>query len=81
MDAMRKQGWPENVERAEMWITFVDPTPRRRDRDNHQAMCKSYCDGFADAGVIVNDSGFIQNPVEFAVGPRRGVVFEIEART
>jgi len=76
--AMRAQGW-QAVEKAELRIRFVDPSKRRRDRDNHQAMCKSYLDGFADAGVIVDDSGFITHPATFEVGPVRGVVFEIVA--
>lgn len=75
--AIRSQGWPKRVEAAEIVTRFIDPAKRRRDRDNHQAMCKAYLDGFADAGVIVNDAGFIVHPAKFEVGPVRGVVFEI----
>ncbi len=75
--AMRQCGWPKGVLAADIRTTFIDPTPRRRDRDNHQSMNKSYLDGFADAGVIANDSGFVTHPVEFIVGPKRGVRFDI----
>lgn len=78
MAAIRSQGWPKGVTSAVVRMRFVDPIQRRRDRDNHQAMAKNYLDGFADAGVIVNDAGFITHPATFEVGTVRGVVFEIE---
>lgn len=75
--AMRQSGWPKGVLQADIRTTFIDPVSRRRDRDNHQAMNKSYLDGFADAGVVANDSGFISHPAQFVVGPKRGVRFDI----
>ena len=77
VDSVRKQGWPKNVEQADVAITFVDPRPLRRDRDNHIGLCKSYFDGFVDAGVIVNDCGFRVSSCDFEIGPKRGVRFDI----
>lgn len=67
---IRMAGW-KTVNRAIATPIYYDPVVRRRDRDNHAAMLKSYYDGFADAGVIENDCGFTQEPVEFRKGPRR----------
>jgi crossover junction endodeoxyribonuclease RusA len=68
--AMRSSKW-KTVRRAVVSPVFYDPVVRRRDRDNHAAMLKSYYDGFADAGVIENDCGFTHEPVQFAKGERR----------
>ena len=57
---------------------------RRNDPDNLIAWAKSYFDGFADATLIVNDSGFCywqpQQVIGKAANGRREVVFEITER-
>jgi crossover junction endodeoxyribonuclease RusA len=76
--AIRSAKWPSGVREAYAKTRFIDPSTRRRDRDNHASMCKSYFDGLADAGVVANDCGFVHWPVTFEVGPVRCVVIEIE---
>lgn len=48
-------------------ITAFHKTARRRDRDNLISACKAYFDGFADAGLVKNDSGITLGPVRFEV--------------
>ena len=68
---MEIEKW-QRVKTASIEFVFYDPVKRRRDRDNHLAACKAYIDGFADAGLIDDDSGFVYLPVRFEVGsPRR----------
>jgi crossover junction endodeoxyribonuclease RusA len=43
---------------ARIELDFYFDTNRKRDKDNLLASMKAAMDGFADAGVIVNDSGF-----------------------
>lgn len=57
-------GKPPKWEQAEVRAAFYWPTRHRRDRDNAAASLKAYLDGIADAGVVENDAGFIQHPVE-----------------
>ena len=45
--------------------TFFHTTKRNRDKDNALASLKPAFDGFADAGVVFNDSGFTHLPVKF----------------
>jgi len=86
LDAMNRADWPRHkVKTAQVQAVFYhkpdgkkDPTYRRnRDRDNHAASLKAYCDGFADIGVIQNDSGFVPLPVKFEVSEDRRVEIEI----
>lgn len=80
LDGMNRTGWPRgNVVAAQVQaIFYYRPTEkRRRDRDNHQAMLKAYYDGFADAGVIRNDDGFVPLPVEFVEDKDRRVEIEV----
>jgi Holliday junction resolvase RusA-like endonuclease len=66
-------------ERATWKATFYWPDARRRDDDNAAASCKAYRDGIADAGIVVNDNGFITFPAVFMVDRQRPrVVIEIE---
>ncbi len=60
IDAMnRMKLWiPPKWKHAETSTVFYFPTNRRRDEDNYSAIMKHSRDGFADAGVVVNDSGF-----------------------
>lgn len=76
-DAMRRCGW-KKVNAATVRATFRFVKPNRRDGDNHLAMLKPYLDGFADAGVIANDSGFRHEPVKFEKSDEKCVVVEIE---
>ena len=75
---MRLANW-KTCQAATIHTTFIATDKRRRDRDNHQAMCKAYFDGFADAGVIANDCGFTQAPAVFVKGSARCVQFLIHA--
>jgi crossover junction endodeoxyribonuclease RusA len=75
--AMRAVNWM-TVEGAMVSTTFHCRDARRRDRDNFGAMCKSYFDGFADAGVITNDAGFHHAPIAFVKGVEKFVLFVIE---
>jgi Holliday junction resolvase RusA-like endonuclease len=78
LDAMSRQGWLKPVQFAKTQITFFHKLDKRhRDGDNHLAMLKAYFDGFADAGVIVNDSGFMHQPIRFAASLDRRVEVEI----
>jgi len=86
LDAMNRCDWPRHrVTAAQLQAVFYhkpdgkkDPTYKRnRDRDNHGAMIKAYCDGFEEIGVIVNDSGFVPQPVRFEVSEDRRVEIEI----
>jgi Holliday junction resolvase RusA-like endonuclease len=54
-------------ERAIVQATFYHDVERRRDGDNALASLKAAFDGIADAGVVVNDSGFRHEPVQFAI--------------
>ena len=47
--------------------TFYNKDKRTRDRDNFLGRLKYAFDGFAEAGVIENDSGFFHHPVEFRI--------------
>lgn len=62
-----KQAGSPKYTRANVRIVWYKPTKRSRDSDNSLAMCKSFCDGLADAGIIKNDSGFRFMPIEFMV--------------
>ena len=80
MDAMRRQGWPGRITNARASATFFHRKDgRRRDGDNHLAMCKAYFDGFADAGVIADDSGFTHSPPKFVPEGKRRVELVIES--
>lgn len=74
----RRAKW-KRVKTASIEFVFFDPVKRRRDRDNHLAACKAYIDGFADAGLIDDDSGFVYLPVRFEVGSPRRVEARITA--
>ena len=63
MKAMRDAGNPEPFTKATALLRYYFKRGRRRDNDNMLAWAKSYFDGLADAGVIVNDSGFTHLPV------------------
>lgn len=58
-----KTKWPA----ATIQMTFFWPTNRRRDKDNADASMKAARDGFADAGIVVNDCAFVTLPSVFAV--------------
>jgi Holliday junction resolvase RusA-like endonuclease len=83
IDAMNRCHW-QTVDRAKTKITFFHkpdspkkPQYRDRDGDNHLRMLKPTFDGFADARVIVNDSGFRHEPIEFKPDKNRRVEIEI----
>lgn len=86
IDAMnRQQIWtPPRWERAETHTRFYFPTNRRRDDDNCMSTLKPVWDGFADAGIVKNDSGFTHHPPTIEVDkidPRVEVdVCEIDPR-
>lgn len=52
---------------ASTHAVFFHKTNRRRDGDNHLAALKAVFDGFADAGIIGDDSGFAHYPVVFKI--------------
>jgi crossover junction endodeoxyribonuclease RusA len=80
MDAMRRQGWKGRVTNARASLTFFHRKDgRRRDGDNHLAMCKAYFDGVADAGVIADDSGFTHSPPKFVPDGKKRVELVIES--
>lgn len=54
-------------EEATLQAHFFFETNRRRDADNLLAWCKSTVDGIADAGIIINDSGFTYPPVQSSI--------------
>jgi Holliday junction resolvase RusA-like endonuclease len=54
---------PPRWRTANAQVTFYAPDRRRRDGDGILASLKATFDGIADAGVIVDDSGFIHHPV------------------
>jgi crossover junction endodeoxyribonuclease RusA len=81
LDAINRSNWPKNVTAAMTRITFIAKDERKRDGDNHLAMCKAYLDGLADAGVIANDCGFTHAPIKFVKGKDREVIIEIEQLT
>ena len=56
-------GWKGAVVRP----VFYMRDQRRRDKDNHGAMLKSYYDGLVDAGLLADDRGLVPMPVEFGV--------------
>jgi crossover junction endodeoxyribonuclease RusA len=80
LDAINRAAWPKNVTAATAEITFITKDERKRDGDNHLAMCKAFIDGMADAGVIVNDCGFSYAPVKFVKGEGRMVIIEVKAQ-
>ena len=69
MAAMRLQGWDEKQPATAAVIrpVFFCRTKAKRDDDNFTAILKPARDGFADAGLIVNDSGFRSEPPEFRI--------------
>jgi len=64
-------GW----EAATVHAAWTFKTAARRDRDNLLSWCKAYFDGFADAGLIANDSGLTHLPHSVSKGKAEGVVF------
>ena len=54
-------------EKATALCRFYFKDKRKRDKDNALASLKSYFDGLADAGVVVNDCGITHAPSEFHV--------------
>lgn len=81
INAMNRIGWmkPPQWEKATTRTTFHFDKKRRRDGDNLGAWLKSYWDGIADAGVVVNDSGFHHEPPTIVVSGVNIVVIEIVA--
>jgi hypothetical protein len=74
-----KMWTPPRWERAEVQATFYYPTKRRRDADNSASCLKPTLDGFADAGIVANDSGFTHKPVVLLVdkeNPRVEITIE-----
>lgn len=63
--AMRQAGWKEPATAATLRPVFFCRTAAKRDDDNFTAMLKPSRDGFADANLIANDSGFKSEPPEF----------------
>ncbi|MHA7813245.1 MAG: RusA family crossover junction endodeoxyribonuclease [Phycisphaerales bacterium] len=59
------------LERARVSVTYYHATKRHRDGDNHLAMLKGAFDGIAAAGAVVNDSGFVHEPVQFEIDTTR----------
>lgn len=57
-------------EKATYRCVFFLPDARKRDADNLMASLKSYLDGIADAGVVVNDSGLWPERPEMRVDRR-----------
>ena len=73
------RGKPPRWERAEVRTTFYWPDRRRRDADNAISSCKALLDGIADAGIVLDDVGFILHPpamTKDALNPRVEVVVE-----
>ncbi len=64
MNAMYPYDGPK-WKRASVQCVFTFKDRRSRDKDNYLAMMKSDFDGFADAEIITNDSGFTYLPVVF----------------
>ena len=60
---------PPRWRTANAQVTFYAPDRRRRDRDGVLTSLKAAFDGIADAGVIVDDSGFIHHPVLMEYDP------------
>lgn len=69
----RHYEWPKATIKA-VW-TFK--TAAKRDKDGLLSWCKAYFDGFADAGLVVNDSEFTHLPHTVTKGPNEGVTFYI----
>jgi len=49
---------------ATVRCVFTFPCKRSRDRDNMLSSMKAVFDGIADAGIVLNDSGFTHLPIE-----------------
>ena len=67
------QNKPTNWPRATVEIRWFHKTMRFPDRDNSLASLKSAFDGLTDAGVWVDDSGVVFQPIVFekdATNPR-----------
>ncbi len=64
LNVMNRLGWRESPKwkRAKVAAVFYFATKRRRDKDNFSSAMKFYNDGFADAGIVENDSGFTHDP-------------------
>lgn len=69
MFAERMRNWSPLWDRAEISAVFYvkDRRGLKQDQDNAVASLKNYCDGIADAGVVVNDRCFVWKspPVAF----------------
>lgn len=84
LNAMNRMGliasprWKHAATQIRAWF----PTSRNRDADNLLASCKAVFDGMADAGIVINDSGFVHNSPQMAVSkddPRMEIdVWEID---
>lgn len=75
LEAVRGNGEVRPLPQPPRWrtanaqVTFYAPDRRRRDRDGVLTSLKAAFDGIADAGVIVDDSGFIHHPVLMEYDP------------
>jgi Holliday junction resolvase RusA-like endonuclease len=54
--------WAKAVVSCEAFFSHI----RNRDEDNFQASMKAAFDGLADAGIVINDSGFTHMPPVFS---------------
>lgn len=63
-EKINEANW-KTVKRASLHVKVYFRTNRTRDKDNFLASMKSALDGFAEAGVIKNDSGFDPQCPEF----------------
>lgn len=66
--------------KARMRVTLFHRTKRTPDPDNFIASLKAYCDGIADAGIVVNDRGlWPERPVFVQVDRLPRIEIEIES--
>jgi crossover junction endodeoxyribonuclease RusA len=75
--ALVAPGW--RWERAEASAVYYFAEARRRDADNLLAMLKPAFDGIAEAGLLVNDSGLVHQPVRVeidAANPRVEIILQ-----
>jgi len=70
----RMNAKPPRWQQAEVQATFHRPEPqcRKADLDNLTGWLKASFDGLQDAGIIVNDGGFIHLPPKQLLGAEAG---------
>lgn len=78
IEAMQKAGLDRPAwTAATLQLEYVFATPRRRDDDNLNAWFKAGRDALADAGLVANDSAFVQLPARSTVDQAAAAVWGV----